>query len=150
LELRKKVYGPSHPNVALTLADLGEFRLTTKHYDAAIEIFEQALRMVEETLGPENIYTSCILFQYAEARRLQGRHEEALAAYDRTIRILTASYGPDHPRLAYIYRRAAISAAKLKRKNETKFYEQRASAIDKERIDWREHTIDVSAFLPGK
>jgi tetratricopeptide (TPR) repeat protein len=150
LDVRKKAFGATHPNVALTLADLGEFQLTMKRYDAAVETFERALRLVEESLGPDHIYSVCILFQLAEAKRTMGHYEEALDAYERTIRILTASYGPDHPRLAPVFRGAAFSSAKLKRKQESKNFEQRADAISKNTVDWRRHTIDVSAFLPGK
>ena len=47
---------------------------------------------------------------------MQGHHEQALAAYERTIRILVSTYGPDHPRLRAFYRRAAISSAKTEKK----------------------------------
>jgi tetratricopeptide (TPR) repeat protein len=150
LELRKKAFGPTHPNVAITLADMGEFQLSMKHYDDAVATFEESLRMVDQALGRDHIYSVCILFEYAEAKRLQGLHEEALAAYERTIRILVSTYGPNHPRLAHIYRRAAMSSAKLKRKQDARMYEQRASAISKENVDWKRHTIDVSAFLPAR
>jgi tetratricopeptide (TPR) repeat protein len=150
LELRKKISGPNHPNVALTLADIGEFQLSRKRYDAAIETFERALLMIEESLGPDHIFGVAILFQYAEAKQQLGHHDEALTVYERTIRILQRTYGPDHPRLAGIYRRAAFSSGKLKRKQEAKAYEQRANAIARNNVDWQRHTIDVSAFLPGK
>ena len=150
LDLRIKLYGPTHPNVALTMADVAQFQAFMKRYDAANATFEQALAIVEATLGRDHVYSALILFHYAEAKRKQEHHEEALDAYQRAIRIFTASYGPNHPRLAYIYRRAALSSAKLKHKQETKDFEQRAEAIAKDNVDWQKHTIDVSAFLPGK
>jgi tetratricopeptide (TPR) repeat protein len=150
LEIRTRISGPGHPNVALTLADIGEFQLSTKRYDAAIENFERALRIVADSLGADHIYNVAILFLYAQAQQQLGHHEEALATYERTIRILQRTYGPDHPRLAAIYRHAAISSAKLKRKEEAKTYAQRADAIARNTVDWKRHTIDVSAFLPGR
>ena len=66
------------------------FKCRLKRYDAAFETFERALRIVEDALGRDHIYSVAILFQYAEAKRNSAHHEEALAAYERTIRILVS------------------------------------------------------------
>ena len=121
-----------------------------KRYDSANRSFEQALSILDALLGRDHIYSAFVLFHYAENKRRQEQHQEALEAYHRAIRIFAASYGPNHPRLAYIYRRAALSSAKLKRKEEAKTFEERAEAIVKENSTGRNIPIDVSAFLPAK
>ena len=94
LETRKKVSGPTHPNVALTLADIGEFQLSMKRYDTAIETFERALRMVEDALGPGS-YLQCLHpFPVRRSQTSARPLREALAAYERTIQILVNDLWP--------------------------------------------------------
>ena len=150
LELRIQVFGATHPNVALTLCEIAEFQNETKRYDAAIETLERGLRYVEASLGAGAIYSAALWFQYGQTKRKQEKHEDALVAYERAIRILQKHYGPEHARLAFVYRAAAASSAKLKRKQEAKEYEARALALIQGKVDWSRHTVDVSAFLPSK
>jgi tetratricopeptide (TPR) repeat protein len=149
LEIRGEL-SPGHPVLAGTLGDVGELQKDTGKYDKAIESFQQALAILESQLGMDHMYAAPILFQYGDTLRLQGKDEEALALFMRTITILERAFGPDHARLATVYRSAAASSTKLKRKKEAKDYTKRAKAIMSRRVDYQRHTVDVSSFLPSK
>jgi tetratricopeptide (TPR) repeat protein len=149
LDIRQQLT-PRHPSLAVTLGDIGELQKDTKRYDRAIENFELALDLLDSTVGKDHMYAAPILFQYGEALRLQGRYEQAIPYYDRTIAILISAFGPEHARLATVYGCAAHVLAKLKRKAIAKEYEKRAMTIVNQRVDLRQHTVDVSSFLPNK
>jgi hypothetical protein len=59
---------------------------------------------------------------------------------------METTFGPKHPRLATVYKSAALSAAKLKRKDDAKSYSVRAKAIEHAQVPYGRHTIDVSSF----
>lgn len=149
LDIRRRL-NPGHPNLAVTLGDIGELEKDAKRYDKAREQFDLALELLESLLGRDHLHAAPILFQYGETYRLQGKYKEALSYYERVIPILLRSFGPQHSRLATVYGMAAIVSKKLKLKDDANDYNQRASAIVSNRVDYRRHTIDASAFLPNK
>ena len=149
LDIRREI-SPNHPSLATTIGDIGELQKDTKRYDEAIENFKLALELLDSVVGKDHMYAAPILFQYGETLRLQGKNEDALPYYERVIAILQRSFGPGHARLATVYDSAALACAKLKRKDDAKDYKQRANTILSQRIDYRRHTIDASAFLPQK
>ncbi|MGO8019979.1 hypothetical protein AB9E19_34265, partial [Rhizobium leguminosarum] len=67
--------------------------------------------------------------------------------YNRTIRILERDHGPEHSRLAQVYRNASLCLAKLRRKPEAKEYDLRAQTIRDRTVAYGKHSIDVSSFL---
>ena len=150
LQIRRASSGPSHPSVAIGLADLGEYHFKQGEYDKAAEMLESALDVVAATVGSDHLYGAPIVYHLGETRRMQGRHEEALALYNRSIAVVEKAYGPSHSRLSIVYRSAATSAAALKRKTEAKSFTQRAAAIERTQVDFTRHTVDVSAFIPRK
>lgn len=150
LENRVKIFGAEHPNVALTLADLGDFETERGRHDQAITYFDRALDIIEPVLGVDHVFSAPVLFHYGEARQRQGRFQEALAMYQRTIRILNDNFGPEHARLAQVYKNASECLTKLKQKQQAKEYEVRAQTIRDRVVSYGKHTIDISAFAPRK
>jgi tetratricopeptide (TPR) repeat protein len=150
LDMRRSQFGDTHPHVALTLCDIGQLQRQAKQYGMSAEKFQQALDIAESAFGKDHIFLAPVLFNFGETRRLQGRHTEALALFERSIQILQQHYGPEHARLGVVYRAAAESSAKLKRKEKAKSYTARAQTIISRIPDYEKHTIDMSAFLPQK
>ena len=69
LAIKEAVYGPEHPEVAITLTNLGVLQLQLGERDAAREHAQRAVAIFEASLGPEHPYT-------AKARDLLASLEE--------------------------------------------------------------------------
>jgi tetratricopeptide (TPR) repeat protein len=150
LNLRREIYGPNHPLVALSLNDIAELYRDTKKYEEAAKVFEESVAVLRLSVGINHVYAAPVLFHYGESRRLQGRNQEALDLFEQAIKILETTFGPAHPRLLLMYKSAALAAEKLRRKDEAKSYAVRADAIEQRQVPYGRHTIDVSAFTGRK
>jgi tetratricopeptide (TPR) repeat protein len=150
LRLRREIYGPTHPLVALSLNDIAELYTETKRYDDAAAVFEESLAIFKASVGVDHAYAAPVLFHYGESRRRQGRNEEALELFQRAIRIMETTFGPGHLRLGLVYRSAALAAEKLRLKEDAKNYTARADVLQKGQIPYARHTIDVSSFTTRK
>jgi tetratricopeptide (TPR) repeat protein len=150
LTLRREIYGAVHPLVALSVHDVGEIYRMTNRWDESAAMFDEALRVLEASVGADHAYAAPVLYHYGELRQMQGRHQEALELYQRTIRVMEGTFGPNHSRLAGVYKSAALSSAKLRRKDEAKSYTVRAQTLEQSQVPYGRHTIDVSAFTSRK
>jgi tetratricopeptide (TPR) repeat protein len=54
LEIREKLLGPQHPDVATTLNNLAELYYHTERYEEALSLLERSLKIFESKLGPAN------------------------------------------------------------------------------------------------
>ncbi|MEA2589377.1 MAG: hypothetical protein QOH66_2304, partial [Actinomycetota bacterium] len=90
-------YGPDHPQVAMTLGNLGIARGEQGDSAAAVELLERALRIFEATYGPGHRQVARTLDNLGIARRELGEHAAAVELLERAPRINEAAYGPDHP-----------------------------------------------------
>jgi tetratricopeptide (TPR) repeat protein len=69
----------------------------TARFDEALPLYERALVVQENTLGPDHPSTATSLNNLAELYRSQGRYDEALPLYERALEITEKALGPDHP-----------------------------------------------------
>ncbi|HYP05975.1 MAG TPA: tetratricopeptide repeat protein [Bryobacteraceae bacterium] len=148
VDLRRKVHGPEHPSVGLTMSDLATFYRETGRPREAAAAYEEALKTLRASVGEKHLTFALVVCHYAELQRQQGYHAEALELYRQGIDILATTYGANHMRLASIYKNASASATKVGLRSEAKVYAARAKTLEEGRIDYGRHTVDVSAFAP--
>jgi tetratricopeptide (TPR) repeat protein len=67
-------------------------------YAEAQPLYERALAIYEEALGPDHPAVGTTLNNLAELYRAQGRYAEAQPLYERALAICEQALGPDHPR----------------------------------------------------
>ncbi|MBK7864007.1 MAG: serine/threonine protein kinase [Archangiaceae bacterium] len=79
LETSRRLFGPSHPETALAIHNLGVVRLATRENAAALELFQQALAIREQNraanpradparLGREHVYAARALRRLGQTR----------------------------------------------------------------------------------
>ena len=61
-----------------------------------VPLCQRALKIMEKTLGPENIYTTTGLHQLADLYRNQGKYSQALPLYQRSLEITEKVLGPEN------------------------------------------------------
>jgi tetratricopeptide (TPR) repeat protein len=66
-------------------------------YEAAQPLYQRALDIREQALGPKHPDTATSLNNLAGLLQAQGDYEAAQPLYQRALDILEARLGPDHP-----------------------------------------------------
>ncbi|MBC7976365.1 MAG: tetratricopeptide repeat protein, partial [Myxococcales bacterium] len=112
IALEEAVYGHEHPNIGVSLHNLGNVLVDVGELAAAEPLYRRTLAIFEATLGPDHpdvgaVYNALavVAFQQGDAARARGLHERGIA-------IIEAALGPDHPSVAgNIYNFSNVLAA---------------------------------------
>jgi serine/threonine protein kinase/Tfp pilus assembly protein PilF len=97
LELRRAALGEAHPDVAATLANLGNAQHGLDRFDEALATYNESLALRETTLGPDHPDVAVTLNNIGVLFKTRGKNDEALAALLRAQDIWTRALGPDNP-----------------------------------------------------
>jgi tetratricopeptide (TPR) repeat protein len=95
LAIREKVFGPNHPDVAISLNQLGVLYDTQSRYDDAEQLFKRSLAIREKTLGPNHPDVAESLNALALLYTDQGRHDDAEQLFKRSLAIREKTFGPN-------------------------------------------------------
>jgi tetratricopeptide (TPR) repeat protein len=86
---------------ARLLFQTGSYLYGRVRYVEAEPLYQQALRILEQSLGPEHRDVAYTLNGLANLYAGQGKYAEAEPLYQRASRILEQSLGPEHPDVTY-------------------------------------------------
>ena len=87
LTIRETALGLEHPDVALTLHNLGFIYNARGRYEEAEPLFQRALTIRETALGPQHLEVALTLNSLAFIYGVQSRYEEAEPLYERALAI---------------------------------------------------------------
>ena len=76
-EIRLKIFGPQHPDVASILYNLANLYVELSKQAQAEPLYQRSLEMVEKAFGPAHPKVVRRLRSLAELYRAQGRSDEA-------------------------------------------------------------------------
>lgn len=93
LELRERMHGPEHADVAYSLNGVALSLWYQGRYEEAQPLFERALKLAERTLGPDDPYVGQVTNNLANVHWARGRLAEALALYERAAHLLAGRGG---------------------------------------------------------
>jgi nucleoside phosphorylase len=100
LRIKEAAYGPDHPQVAITLGNLGLVARDQGDLAEARRLQERALRIKEAAHGPDHPQVAITLANLGLVARDQGDLAMARRLMKRALRIEEAIYGPDHTDVA--------------------------------------------------
>ncbi len=98
-------------------------------YSEAAKVAEEALKVAENTFGPDHPNVATSLYHLAVLYETQGKYAAAEPLYKRVLAIREKALGPDHPLVATALRNMAELYKKTGRVDEAKRLEARAKAI---------------------
>ena len=101
LSMREKALGLDHPDVALTLHNLGFIYNAQDRYAEAEPLLRRALAIRETVLGPQHLEVALTLNSLAFTYGVQSRYDEAEPLYARALAIRESALGPAHPDVAF-------------------------------------------------
>jgi eukaryotic-like serine/threonine-protein kinase len=108
LAIREKSLGPDHPLVAASLNNIGDALLSAEETERARPYLERALGIWEQVHGNDHPYVAMVCHNLGAAHEQRGRHGEAVAMYERALRIRE---GGDVPPAATASTRFALARA---------------------------------------
>ncbi len=97
LEIRTRLLGPDHPNVAVSLNNLGTASESLGDFEEARRYHEQALEVRERVLGPQHPHLAASLTNLGATLWSLGEDDRAQAMFERALALARASLGPEHP-----------------------------------------------------
>jgi CHAT domain-containing protein/Tfp pilus assembly protein PilF len=118
-EIRERLLGPEHQDVAEALNSLGRLYKSKGDYAKAEPLFKRALAIQEKILGLEHPGVATIINDLAMLYLYKGEYEKTELLHQRALAIREKVLGPEHPdvaaslnNLAYFhYERGAYPAA---------------------------------------
>jgi tetratricopeptide (TPR) repeat protein len=93
---RRERLGPDHPEVGLSLANLGMVLYLTGRFDEARQRLEEALSIQEAALGPTHADLAETLNSLGLLQRRTGRSEVAKDLFERALAIRERAWGAKH------------------------------------------------------
>ena len=100
LEMRKKLLGGEHPDVAKSLNNLAALYESQGKYGAAEPLYIESLAMNKKLLGEEHPSVATSLNNLAALYYSQGKYEAAEPLYIESLEMLKALLGEEHPDVA--------------------------------------------------
>ena len=100
LDIRRKLLGPDHPDVALALTRLAFAVRSLQRYADAEKIAGEAVAMCRKHFGERHPHTAQALLALAQSVGWQQRPAESEAIHREILTILRSQHGNTHPDLA--------------------------------------------------
>jgi tetratricopeptide (TPR) repeat protein len=142
LDVRERVFGPHHPDTAISLSHLGSVLEFRGDLPAARRLFERALAITEETRGPDHLETAIRLTDLGHSLHRLGDLPGARALFERSLAISERIHGPDHPETATCLSNLAALLLDQGDSISARMYHERARAI-RERVLGPDHPDSV-------
>ncbi len=143
LELRIKLLGPEHPQVANAISSLGGVLKEAGKLLEAKEQFERALAIYEKIKGPDDVEVANALNNVGFVLQALAQNEEALALYRRALAIWEKHHGKEHADVATALNNIALAFYGLGKYDETLSYLDRA-------LDMRKKTLGAKHPMVGQ
>ncbi len=113
LDIRVRILGEHHLDVAMILNLLGGLYGQLEKFDDAIVAHKRALAIQQQLAGPDHIATYNSWRGLGMVQDRQGHHEAALESFRRVLPIAEKRYGKSHPIVADALNNIAMVLARL-------------------------------------
>jgi transcriptional regulator with XRE-family HTH domain/tetratricopeptide (TPR) repeat protein len=123
------------PEVAGLLTSTATYLCQRARYSEAEPLYQRALQVQEQTLGPEHPQVAWSLYGLADLCSYQGRYSEAEPLYRRALQLREQALGLEHPRVASVLTGLAFLYNALGRYSEAEPLLQRTLHIGEQARD---------------
>ena len=113
LAINERTYGPDHPEVAITLNNLGAAYCGLGDYAKARDVLKRALKIRKRAYGPEHPEVAITQNDLGIAYYKLGDHAKQRDALERALPILVRTYGNESPQVADVLNDIGIAYEKL-------------------------------------
>ncbi len=125
VEIRRRLLDERDPLLALAIYTLGQVHYQTNDYPTAAIRFGEALVLADKYYGSNATEVYDFVREYGAALFMSARYEDALAAFERQVTIITDHAGADHPAIIDAYNNLARVYSRLDRYHDAEIILQR-------------------------
>ncbi|HLM43603.1 MAG TPA: tetratricopeptide repeat protein, partial [Myxococcaceae bacterium] len=129
LALMEKARGPEHPDVAISLNNLGNVSRDMGRHEQALRYHTRALAVREKALGPEHAKVAMSIHNLGTVLYAQGRYELALRRFEHARAVWEKALEPGHPHLASVYQYLGRVYVKLQEWDKAEHLLEQARAV---------------------
>jgi CHAT domain-containing protein/Tfp pilus assembly protein PilF len=108
LEIRERILGPDHRDVAATLHALASTHWNKGEYAKAEPLYQRALTIFERALSPEDPRIAITLNSLAALYWNKGDYVKAEPLAQRALAVMERAFGREHPNVAMVVNSLAI------------------------------------------
>jgi tetratricopeptide (TPR) repeat protein len=145
VELREKMLGANHPDVASGLHDLSLLRTEEAGYEQALRLAKRALDIYEKAYGPEHALTLKAVKNVGGIYWKMGKFEEAEAFMVRALEVRRKVLGAESQEVAWSLNDLANLADDQAQYDKAEAYYKAALAIYEKSPD--QHQLDIAGTL---
>jgi tetratricopeptide (TPR) repeat protein len=129
LAIRVKAFRPDHPDIGLSLRNVGNVYAKEGRCADAEPLYKQSLQIFEKVFGPDHPYVPLVLDDLAACYSKQRNYAEVEGLLKKALAIREKTRGPDHPDVELTLRNLAALYREQGRTAEAQPLYRRAAAI---------------------
>lgn len=96
LKIRKNILEPGHPDIALSMCNLGIIYWHNKQAEKAFQVLTEAKDMLERKVGSNSTLTALAMNNLAYVSKEARKYEEAVALYEQVVEVRERVLGAEH------------------------------------------------------
>ncbi len=139
LERQEALLGPEHPQIAISLNQLGNGEFDRARFGAAETAYRRARAIRQRVFGDDHVRTASVEVNLANALAAGGRPHDALVVYRQAQITLETRLGADHPHVAVVLSSSASALNAIDDRTAARQRLERALAIQ-EKAFGRDHS----------
>ncbi|KAH7482007.1 Protein KINESIN LIGHT CHAIN-RELATED 1 [Phytophthora ramorum] len=96
LKIRRNILEPGHPDVALSMSNMGVIHWQNKQPEKAFAALSEAVELLEKKVGPSSSLTALAKNNLAYAKKEAREYNEAIKLYEEVLSVRKQVLGPAH------------------------------------------------------
>ena len=104
LEIRQRVLGPNHIDVATVLNNIGRIHYLRNEFPEALRMYTDALRIRRQLLGNNNMDVAATIYNTGQTHHHMGDIDAAMSHYQEFLQIAKCHLGSEHRDVAITYK----------------------------------------------
>jgi tetratricopeptide (TPR) repeat protein len=144
LNMYRELFGQKHPNIAVSLNNIGAASDELGEHEIALELRKQALHMYRELFGEKHPSIASSLNNVGTTYDDLGKHRKALELKEQALKMFQELFGEQHPDIATSLNNIGYSYGELKEPRKSLELYKQASQMRQELFGEKHPSIATS------